>query len=177
MKKLIILASSAAMLCICSFANAQTTDTTSANYHYQKGLEKTGDDIEEGTEKAGDEIKEGAEKTEDKLEQGAATVDQELDTAGNKIEQGYQETKSEVKEDAAYTKDKVEEGADKTGDKASQITNTAGAQIKDEKVEAKVGPNNEPIFITENAEYYYIDADGQKVMVKKSELKDKKDNK
>jgi hypothetical protein len=59
-------------------------------------------------------------------------------------------------------------------DKASQAGRTIGAQLKDEKLESKEGPDGEPVFVNANGQYYYIDKNGDKVIVSKSTLKLKK---
>lgn len=59
-------------------------------------------------------------------------------------------------------------------DKASQAGRTIEAQLKDEKLESKEGPDGEPVFVSASGQYYYIDKNGEKVIVAKSELKVKK---
>src|SRR5690606_20223175 len=168
MKKLFIILS-AMMFSIGMICHAQVTDTASTNY--QNDLEQAGDESEEGAERTGKEIEEGAERTGDEIQEGAEATDQELEEATNQMEDKWDG--STLKKDAEDDGDKIESGADETGDKASQVSKTAAAEIKDEKLESKTGPNGEPVFINEHAEYYYINNNGEKVKVKKSELKAK----
>jgi hypothetical protein len=103
-------------------------------------------------------------------------------------EDSYRDEKREVKQDAEEAKDEaqrdVNEAADdvnreaqSAGDKISEGVNDAGAAIKDQKVDDKVGPGNETVYLDDNAKYYYINNEGNKVYITKMELKDKPDNK
>lgn len=99
-------------------------------------------------------------------------------------EDSYHDEKAEIKEDARETRDDVkretneaaddvEEGAQSAGDKVSEGVNDAAAAIKDQKVKDKVGPGGETVYIDNDAKYYYINNNGDKVFITKLELKDK----
>ena len=107
------------------------------------------------------------EETQTETETETQSTDEELQEAADDMQDKWEGSTTEAREEANET---VEEGKDKS----SQAGRTISAQIKDEKLESKVGPNGEPIFVNEQAEYYYIDEDGKKVMIDKSELKPKK---
>lgn len=85
----------------------------------------------------------------------------------------YKDEKEEVKSEAKETADDVKEGAQAVGDKASEGANDAAAAIKDQKVDKKVGPGGETVYINEDAKYYYINDQGDKVFISKNQLKDK----
>lgn|SRR5690606_2058612 len=141
MKKIFIIACSAAMLSFCSLAQAQDYDSSSAQYNNEGQTE--------------------------------AETEQELEEARDDMQDAWEGSTTETENDANRVKEDINEGVDEAGDEGSQVGRTAAAQIKDERLESKEGPNGEPIFINEHAEYYYINDDGQKVKVEKSELKDK----
>jgi len=76
---------------------------------------------------------------------------------------------SDLRSDDDITiKDETDEQAK---DKASQAERTIGAQLKDEKLESKTGPDGEPVFVNTEGQYYYINERGEKTIVDKSELK------
>jgi hypothetical protein len=56
-------------------------------------------------------------------------------------------------------------------DKAAQAGRTMDAQMKDEKLESKEGPDGEPIFINAEGKYYYINRKGQKIFIDKTEMR------
>ncbi|HYF69678.1 MAG TPA: hypothetical protein VD884_16150 [Ohtaekwangia sp.] len=141
MKKVFIIACSAAMLSFCSLAQAQDYDSSSAQYNNDGQTE--------------------------------AETEQELEEARDDMQDAWEGSTTETEDDVNKTKEDINEGVDEARDEGSQAGRTAAAQIKDEKLESKVGPNGEPIFINEHAEYYYINDDGQKVKLEKSELKEK----
>ena len=71
MKKIFLVAASAAFLSLAFTAQAQTkSDTTKAGYHFKKGAEKVGEKTEEGAKKVGNKTAEvaskGASEVEDK---------------------------------------------------------------------------------------------------------------
>lgn len=103
-------------------------------------------------------------------------------------EDSYRDEKAEVKEDARNARDevkqevneaadKVEKGAQSAGDKISEGVNDAAAAIKDQKVKDKVGPGGETVYLDDNAKYYYVNNEGDKVYITKIQLKDKPKNK
>jgi hypothetical protein len=89
------------------------------------------------------------------------------------IEEDARETRDDVKRETNEAADDVEEGAQSAGDKVSEGVNDAAAAIKDQKVKDKVGPGGETVYIDNDAKYYYINNNGDKVFITKLELKDK----
>lgn len=126
MKKLLIIACSAAMMSICSLAQAQIRDTASTDYNTQPPVEESQQD-QDNTQS--DDMKtQDAERADD--QQGQST-DQELQNDADAMKENFE-----------------------------------GATID------KVGPNGEELFM-ERGKYFYINEDGRKVKVKKSEVRDK----
>ena len=84
---------------------------------------------------------------------------------------------TDVEQNDLRTNDDItekDEAHEEEKDKASQAGRTIGAQLKDEKLESKEGPDGEPVFVNADGQYYYIDKNGEKVIVAKSDLKVKK---
>jgi hypothetical protein len=100
-------------------------------------------------------------------------MDREADEVGNDINREANEAEGEIKEESREAKENAKEAADKTENKTKEIVNDIGADLRDEKVEGKVGPNNETVYIDENGKYYVIDNAGKKVSLTKAQLKDK----
>ncbi len=99
-------------------------------------------------------------------------------------EDSYRDEKEEIKKDARDARDDVrdkanevseeaEEGAQSVGDKISEGAKDAAAAIKDQKIDDKVGPGGETVYLNEEAKYYYINNEGDKVFIPKVQLKDK----
>jgi DNA anti-recombination protein RmuC len=180
MKKIMI-ACVAAFFGFGTVAMAQERDTTS---YTNERLEEAGDEMEEGVEEASDELQEGAESTEQELEQATEEMENAWDNStdaaedgvresGEAIEEGAEEAGEAVEEGAEELGEETEEAADESNDRLEKIGKTGAAHIKDERIESKEGPEGETVFIDEHAQYYYINKQGERVNVDKSELKDK----
>ena len=89
------------------------------------------------------------------------------------IKEDAREARDEVKSEANKASDEVEEGAQSVGDKINEGANDAAAAIKDQKVDDKVGPGGETVYLNDEAKYYYINNEGDKVFISKIQLKDK----
>ena len=83
------------------------------------------------------------------------------------------EARDEVKDKANEASNEVEEDAQSVGDKVSEGAGDAAAAIKDQKVDDKVGPGGETVYLNDEAKYYYINNEGDKVFISKVQLKDK----
>jgi hypothetical protein len=69
--------------------------------------------------------------------------------------------------------DKISKAAKKVDQKTTELGAKAEAAIVDKKYEGKEGPGGQTIYINEHSNYYYINKKGQKVFLKKSELRNK----
>ena len=67
----------------------------------------------------------------------------------------------------------AEERSDKAGDQVAETAGNIGAGIKDKIYADKVGPNGQTIYIDKHAKFYYINDEGRKVFLLKSQMKDK----
>lgn len=85
-----------------------------------------------------------------------------LNAAGQKIGEGAREGAQGVKQ-----------AGQAVGNKAAELSSKGYNSIKDVRYEDKVGPDGQTIYISSNDKYYYINSKGQKVWLKKSQLKDK----
>jgi hypothetical protein len=110
------------------------------------------------TEASGKESKtyrDRADKTEDAIEEKS-------EKAGDDIERGARKTKRDV-----------QRAADKTGDAISEGAARSAAEITDKKLDSKMGPDGQTIYIDDDSKYYYINDKGKKVYVSSVQLKDK----
>lgn len=89
------------------------------------------------------------------------------------LKEDAREARDEAKEEADEVSDDVEKETQSVGDKIDEGANDAAAAIKDQKVDDKVGPGGETVYLDEDAKYYYINDEGKKVFITKIELKDK----
>ncbi len=94
----------------------------------------------------------------------------------SEMKKDVQEAKEDVRRDANEAAEEVKEETQSAGDKISEGVNDAAAAIKDQKVKDKVGPGGETVYINEEAKYYYVNNQGDKVFITKLQLKDKPDN-
>ena len=93
------------------------------------------------------------------------------------IEKDATEASDEVRDEANKASDDVEEGAQTVGDKINEGAKDAAAAIKDQKVDDKMGPGGETVYLNDDAKYYYINYKGEKVFISKIQLKDKNEKK
>ncbi len=85
----------------------------------------------------------------------------------------YRDEKAEVKEEAREAQQEVKEESQSLGNKIEEGAKDAAAAITDQKLDEKVGPGGETVYVDENAKYYYINNNGEKVFITKLQLKDK----
>jgi len=105
------------------------------------------------------EIKRDAERKAERVENEANDV-----TTDDDDERKAKEADREVKDDT-----------EKLGDKISEGAGNVAAEVKDKPYSGKMGPDGEKIFIDKNSKYYYINHEGKKVYISKSQLRDKPD--
>ena len=125
MKKLQVILCSAAMVGLCSLAQAQDPDSASNNMNNPAATEQSNDNTQSDDQKT-----EEAENAE-QAQENAPSTDQQLQNDANAMKENFE-----------------------------------GATID------KVGPNGEELFM-ERGKYFYYDAEGKKVKVKKSDVRDK----
>jgi hypothetical protein len=138
------------------------TNQPSGSDSYRKDADKTDNDVDRA-----------AENTERDIEKAGDDIERETEEAGDDIERETDEAASDVRREANEAEKDMKEGADKAENKTKEIANDLGADLKDEKVEGKEGPNGETAYVEENGKYYIIDNAGKKVYITKEQLKDK----
>lgn len=67
----------------------------------------------------------------------------------------------------------AEQRSDEAGDQVAETAGNIGASIKDKIYADKVGPDGQTIYIDKHAKFYYINDEGRKVFIVKSQMKDK----
>lgn len=151
MKKLII----TCVVAFFAFATGAVAQQDTTGYTRDQAIDERHDDINDSQEPGND------------FTQDAEPSQQELEEAADDMENNWDDSAVEPAEEA-------QEGADNVGNEIDRVGNTGAAHIKDERLESKEGPDGETVFITEDAQYYYISREtGERVDVDKSELKDK----
>ncbi|QKJ32403.1 hypothetical protein HQ865_22445 [Mucilaginibacter mali] len=63
--------------------------------------------------------------------------------------------------------------AKKVANKTSELAAKGDAAVIDQKMDGKVAPNGETVYINNKAQYYYVNKKGHRVYLKKSQLIDK----
>lgn len=71
---------------------------------------------------------------------------------------------------------KIGHVAKKVGHKAAELGAKGDAAITDKRYEGKQGPHGQTIYIDENSHYYYVNKRGHRVFLKKTQLRDKKED-
>ena len=84
-----------------------------------------------------------------------------------------QETKQEVKQGIKEGAREVKQAGQKLGTKSVELSSKGYHSVKDEKLNNKVGPDGQTVYMSGIEQYYYIDKKGRKIYISKYELKDK----
>lgn len=117
-----------------------------------------------------------AGKPSDAYRDDADKLERESDEAANDIRRESSETERDIERGAENTKKDVDRATDKTGDAVSEAAGNVAADIDDPKLDTKVGPDGETVYVGDDSRYYYVNDEGKRVYVSWSELKDKPDN-
>lgn len=122
-----------------------------------------------------DDAERAADKAERKADETRRDIKRESREAERDIRRKADRTEDDIDRGADRTSNDVERAADKTGDAISEAAAKTAAEIDDPRHETKVGPDGQTIYISDDARLYYINDQGTRVYVKKSQLKDKPD--
>jgi vacuolar-type H+-ATPase subunit H len=122
-----------------------------ASDSYDKKVDKAEHDIDKAKDKSEHELKEARDEAKEESKEAAEKVDHKTDKAESDIEKA----------------------AEKTGDQISETAAKTAAEIDDKRLDTKVGPDGQVIYISDDARYYYINEEGKKVYVTEFQLKDK----
>jgi vacuolar-type H+-ATPase subunit H len=135
-------------------------DQSDAYRDKKREKENDAEDAEREAREEANEIKRDAEREADK-------IDNDADNADDEAVRKAKAADREVKDDG-----------EKLGDKISEGAGNVAAEVKDKPYSNKMGPDGEKVFIDKNSKYYYINHEGKKVYISKSQLRDKpeKDN-
>jgi hypothetical protein len=107
------------------------------------------------------------------LKAGAGNSRAYRDDKEEEITTDAKEAGEDIRERSEEVKEEVKRDLDKAGDKVSEAANNAAAGITDKIYSGKMGPDEQTIYIDKNSQYYYINDEGDKVYLSKSQLKDK----
>jgi hypothetical protein len=92
------------------------------------------------------------------------------------MEEDAEETREDIKREANEADEDIDRKTQSAGDKVSEGVNDAAAAIKDEKLNHKVGPGGETVYLNDEGKYYYINNEGDQVFITELQLKDKPEN-
>ena len=70
----------------------------------------------------------------------------------------------------------VKKGVKKAGHKTAELASKGKAKVTDKKLEDRVGPNGETIYVDDGSKYYWVDKRGARHFVEESQLRTKKDD-
>jgi vacuolar-type H+-ATPase subunit H len=121
----------------------KTVQQGKSDAYHNDNKDKKDHDLEEVTEETAEDAEQAVERTE--------KVEGETDDARRNTRTGIE----------------------KVGDEISETANKAVSAIKDQLYVGKMGPAGQSIYIDNNDKYYYINEQGKKVYVSKSQLKDR----
>jgi hypothetical protein len=129
------------------------------------------------------ELKQEARETEREAKEESRELRQDAREAEREVKQEGRELKQEAKEEteeaenaADRTVNDVEREGREAGDAVSEAAAKAAAAITDDKLEGKVGPDGQTVYVDDDSKYYYISEEGKKIYITKLQLKDKPDN-
>jgi hypothetical protein len=100
-------------------------------------------------------------------------VNRDVDKAERDVNNAAKRTEDDVEDAANKTERETKDGVDKVGDKISEAAGNAAAEVNDQLYSGKMGPGGEKIYIDKHSKYYYINSEGKKVHIDKSQLRDK----
>lgn len=120
-------------------------------------------------------IKDDVNDAKREAKEEAREVREEAREDAREIKRDAREEASEVEKDVNEDVN-IEKEAEEAGDAISEAAAKAAAAITDQKLDNKVGPNGQTVYVDEHAKYYYINKEGKKVFITRLQLKDKPNN-
>lgn len=63
--------------------------------------------------------------------------------------------------------------ATKVGNKTAEVASKGASAVVDKKLDGKVAPGGQTVYINDKSQYYYVNKTGHRVYLKKSELVNK----
>ena len=98
-----------------------------------------------------------------------------MDSTERDVNNAVRRTENDVENAANKAGRETKDGVDRVGDKISEAASNAAAEVNDQLYSGKMGPNGEKIYIDKHSKYYYINNEGKKVAIDKSQIRDRKD--
>lgn len=120
------------------------------------------------------ELKRDAREAKEEVKEETREAREEAREEGRELKREANETANDV--DREVSDVNVEKEAEEAGDAVSEAAAKAAAAITDQKLDNKVGPNGQTVYVDEHDKYYYINNEGKKVFVTRAQLKDKPNN-
>jgi hypothetical protein len=99
--------------------------------------------------------------------------DRNVEEAADDADQAAENAERNLEEETDDARRNTRSGVEKVGDQVSETANKAAAAIKDQVYIGKTGPAGQTIYIDNNDKYYYVNEQGKKVFVSKSQLRDR----
>jgi hypothetical protein len=100
-------------------------------------------------------------------------MNRDVDKAERDVNNAAKRTEDDAENAANKTGKETKDGVDKVGDKISEAAGNAAAEVNDQLYSGKMGPGDEKIYIDKHSKYYYINGEGKKVYVDKSQIRNK----
>jgi hypothetical protein len=96
-----------------------------------------------------------------------------VDSTEKDVNNAAKRTEDDVKDAANKTEAETKDGVDKVSDKIAEGAANAAAEVNDQLYSGKMGPGGEKVYIDKHSKYYYINNEGKKVHIDKSQVKDR----
>jgi hypothetical protein len=135
------------------------------------------DDVNDAKREAREEsreVKEDAREAKQEAREESREIRREAKEEANEVERDAEEGANAVEREVNDVN--IEKEAEEAGDAISEAAAKAAAAITDQKLDSKVGPNGQTVYVDEHAKYYYINKEGKRVFITKLQLKDKPNN-
>ncbi len=113
------------------------------------------------------------EKPSDSYRKDNDRVKDQADETSDNIRHETEKTKDDIDRKAERTENDVDRAADKTGKDISETAGNVAADIDDPKLDTKVGPQGQTVYVADDSRYYYVNEDGKRIYCSWSQLKDK----
>ncbi|HEY0651524.1 MAG TPA: hypothetical protein VGD65_00300 [Chryseosolibacter sp.] len=110
----------------------------------------------------------------DSLDGGAQEADSAVNQAGQELNDAAENIEDDVEDGAERITNDTLQNPQNNADEVMETAANAASGIADKKIENKVGPEGQSIYIDSDSKYYYINDEGKKVIIDKKQLKDKK---
>lgn len=126
----------------------------------ERDAEKAAKEAEREAERAEEKLEDEADTTESKLRQTIRESEEDLEQVDSTLTEVYYDAKREIKKEIREEKNDAEDTEEKI----------EGA-VEADRVNDKLGPDGQVIY-KDKRKYYYLNDEGQRVYITKSQLKD-----